>query len=54
MRASKRLVQDLSGRAIDAALRDDTACRIADIRASDEGKDGVSSFLNKRDPVWRV
>jgi methylglutaconyl-CoA hydratase len=25
---------------------------IADIRASDEGKEGVQSFLNKRKPNW--
>ena len=54
VKASKRLVQDLAGRAIDAALRDDTARRIADIRASDEGREGVSSFLGKRDPSWRT
>ncbi|HNI86462.1 MAG TPA: enoyl-CoA hydratase/isomerase family protein, partial [Ottowia sp.] len=25
---------------------------IADIRASDEGKEGVQSFLQKRKPAW--
>jgi len=53
VKASKRLVQDLAGRPIDAALRDDTARRIADIRASDEGREGVSAFLAKRDPAWK-
>ncbi len=53
VKASKRLVQDLAGRPIDAALRDDSARRIADIRASDEGREGVSAFLGKRDPSWR-
>jgi methylglutaconyl-CoA hydratase len=38
VKASKRLVQDWPA-AIDAALRDDTARRIADIRASDEGRE---------------
>ncbi len=52
-RACKRLVQDLAGRPIDAALRDDTARRIADIRASDEGREGVAAFLGKREPAWR-
>ena len=53
VRACKRLVKDLAGRPIDAALRDDTARRIADIRASAEGREGVSAFLGKREPGWR-
>jgi methylglutaconyl-CoA hydratase len=51
-RACKALVQDVAGRTIDAALRDDTARRIADIRASDEGREGIRSFLDKRSPAW--
>ncbi len=51
-RACKKLVQDVAGLPIDAALRDETARRIADIRASDEGREGVQSFLNKRKPAW--
>jgi methylglutaconyl-CoA hydratase len=51
-RACKKLVQDVAGMPIDAALRDETARRIADIRASDEGREGVQSFLNKRKPAW--
>lgn len=54
VKASKRLVQDLAGLPITEALRADTARRIADIRASDEGKEGVQSFLNKRDPAWKL
>lgn len=54
VKASKRLVQDLAGRPIDAALRDDTASRIADIRASEEGREGVSAFLAKREAAWRL
>jgi methylglutaconyl-CoA hydratase len=54
VKASKRLVQDLAGRPIDAALRDETARRIADIRASAEGREGVSAFLAKREPSWRA
>jgi methylglutaconyl-CoA hydratase len=52
VRACKRLVQDVAHRDIDASLREDTAKRIADIRASDEGKEGVQAFLNKRPPGW--
>ncbi len=52
VRACKRLVQDVAGRAIDADLRAETARRIADIRASDEGREGIQSFLGKRAPTW--
>jgi methylglutaconyl-CoA hydratase len=54
VRACKQLVKDVASRPIDAALRDDTARRIADIRASTEGREGVQAFLNKRDPAWRT
>ena len=52
VKACKRLVQDLAGQSITPALRADTAKRIADIRASAEGKEGVQSFLQKRPPSW--
>ena len=51
-RACKKLVQDVAGLPLDGALRAETARRIADIRASDEGREGVQSFLNKRKPNW--
>jgi len=53
VRLCKKLVQDVAGRVIDEDLRAETARRIADVRASVEGKEGVQSFLNKRDPAWR-
>jgi len=53
VRACKRLVKDVAGHEIDATLRDETARRIADIRASAEGREGVQAFLNKRDPAWK-
>jgi methylglutaconyl-CoA hydratase len=53
VKACKQLVKDMAQRPIDAALRDDSAQRIADIRASAEGKEGVQSFLNKRAPAWQ-
>lgn len=52
VKVCKRLVQDVAGQPISAALREDTARRIADIRASDEGRAGVRSFLDKRSPPW--
>ena len=51
-RACKLLVQDVAGLPISPELRAETARRIADIRASDEGREGVQSFLNKRKPAW--
>jgi len=54
VKACKRLVQDVADREIDAALRAETARRIADIRASVEGREGVLSFLGKREPAWRT
>ncbi len=53
VRECKQLVQDIAGESIDNALIEDTAVRIARIRASEEGRDGVSSFLEKRTPRWR-
>ena len=53
VRACKKLVQDVAGHPIDEELRAETARRIADIRASAEGKEGVQSFLNKRERAWR-
>jgi methylglutaconyl-CoA hydratase len=53
VKASKKLVQDLAGQPLTPELRADTARRIADIRASDEGREGVQSFLNKRKPSWQ-
>jgi methylglutaconyl-CoA hydratase len=51
-RACKLLVRDVSAATVSEALRADTARRIADIRASDEGKEGLQSFLQKRPPAW--
>jgi len=52
VRACKKLVQDVGGLPIDDAERAETARRIANIRASDEGREGVQSFLQKRKPSW--
>jgi len=54
VKACKRLVLDLAGQPLDADLRAETARRIADIRASDEGREGVAAFLGKREPAWRA
>ena len=49
---AKRLLHDVGTRPIDAALIDDTARRIADSRASDDGREGIAAFLSKRKPRW--
>ena len=49
---SKELIFAVEGKEIDSMLLSDTAERIADARASEEGKEGVDAFLNKRNPSW--
>ncbi|MES2978649.1 MAG: enoyl-CoA hydratase/isomerase family protein [Pseudomonadota bacterium] len=51
-RACKALVRDVAGEPIDEVLRGETARRIADIRATPEGQEGLQSFLQKRQPGW--
>ena len=48
----KDLIRSVAADAIDERLIADTARRIAEIRASPEGKEGVAAFLEKRKPSW--
>jgi methylglutaconyl-CoA hydratase len=50
--AAKRLVQDLADRPIEQDLIDETARRIAMLRATPEAREGLSAFLEKRRPGW--
>jgi methylglutaconyl-CoA hydratase len=50
--AAKRLVRDLAGRPMDQGLIEDTARRIAALRATPEAREGVGAFLEKRKPGW--
>jgi methylglutaconyl-CoA hydratase len=52
VKEAKVLVRDVAHRVVDDALLADTALRIAHIRASGEGREGVQSFLEKRKPGW--
>jgi methylglutaconyl-CoA hydratase len=52
VRQAKVLVRDIAGKPVDDALLADSARRIAAIRASQEGREGVASFLEKRKPSW--
>ncbi len=53
MAAAKDLVFAVAGRPVDDELVEDTARRIAQRRASAEGKEGIGAFLEKRKPAWR-
>jgi methylglutaconyl-CoA hydratase len=48
----KDLIRTVSAGAVDDAMIGDTAQRIAEIRVSPEGREGVASFLEKRKPGW--
>jgi methylglutaconyl-CoA hydratase len=50
---AKRLIAELANRAVDDAVMALTARTIAEARASEEGREGVTSFLEKRAPAWR-
>ena len=50
--AAKRLIRDLEGRPIDDMLIDETARRIAALRATAEAREGIGAFLDKRLPAW--
>jgi methylglutaconyl-CoA hydratase len=52
MQAAKELVFAVSQKPIDTALIQDSARRIADIRVSEEGQEGLAAFLQKRAPNW--
>lgn len=52
VRQAKQLVQKVGGREITPELIASTVQGIAQIRASDEGREGVRSFLEKRKPSW--
>lgn len=50
--SAKALVSEVALSFLDDDLIADTAERIAEIRATDEGREGLSAFLEKRTPNW--
>lgn len=52
--AAKELIGAVAHRAPDETLTRWTAARIADIRASKEGREGVTAFLERRKPAWNA
>ena len=49
---AKQLLRAVAGKEINANLIADTVQRIANSRASEQGREGVQAFLNKRKPSW--
>lgn len=52
VRATKQLLRELQGVTIDDALVQRSAERLAQMRTTDEAQEGMSAFLEKRDPAW--
>lgn len=50
--AAKQLICDVQHKDIDSALMQETSKRIAQIRVSDEGQEGLNAFFEKRKPTW--
>jgi methylglutaconyl-CoA hydratase len=50
--ASKDLIAAVRDKTISEELMEDTARRIADRRASDEAREGIGAFFDKRKPNW--
>jgi len=50
--ATKSLISAVSRGPIDRRLIEDTAERIARLRVSTEGREGIAAFLDKRPPDW--
>jgi len=51
---AKDLVNDIEGVEIDRGVMEETAKRIAARRVSEEGREGVLAFLERRKPGWAV
>jgi methylglutaconyl-CoA hydratase len=49
---AKALIRAVAGRPVTSELIQDTAERIAKMRASPEGREGVAAFLDKRRAAW--
>lgn len=54
MSAAKQLVFDVVNRPISQTLIDETSARIAAIRVSEQGQEGLQAFLQKRKPHWQA
>lgn len=50
--AAKELIRAVDNQPINHTLVEDTAHRIAHLRATPEARDGIAAFLDKRQPAW--
>ena len=50
----KTLIDTVAWQRLSPALIEDTAQRITRRRSSSEGREGMSAFLEKRNPNWRL
>lgn len=51
---AKKLALDVAYQDIDNALLNLTSERIASIRVSEEGQEGLTAFFEKRSPAWKI
>jgi len=54
VKAAKALINDVANKEIDNEIIALTAERIAKIRVSDEGQEGLTAFFEKRPPQWQL
>lgn len=54
VRQAKQLALDVAYQDIDESLISITSERIASIRVSEEGQEGLSAFFEKRQPAWQL
>ncbi len=50
--AAKALIRAVNNQPINDHVVEDTAHRIAHLRATPEAREGISAFLDKRQPNW--
>lgn len=50
--AAKDLIRAVDGQPVNQTLVEETAHRIARLRATEEAREGISAFLEKRSPNW--
>lgn len=52
-KSCKQLIADIAGQPITDSMREELGQRLAEVRASDEGQEGLQAFLEKRKPSWQ-